>query len=38
MQNMTYALKERIGDPLIFSGRKKEMKLLLDLGSTLIII
>ena len=30
MQNMTYALKERIGDPLIFSGRKKEMKLLLD--------
>jgi len=27
---MTYALKERIGDPLIFSGRKKEMKLLLD--------
>ncbi len=33
MQNMTYALKERIGDPLIFSGRKKEMTLLLDWAS-----
>lgn len=29
-QNMTYALKERIGDPSLFCGRKKEMTLLLD--------
>jgi hypothetical protein len=28
--NMTYALKERIGDPSLFCGRKKEMTLLLD--------
>jgi hypothetical protein len=30
MTNLTYALKERIGDPSLFCGRKKEMALLLD--------
>ncbi len=30
MQNMTYALKERIGDPSLFCGRKKEMALLMN--------
>ncbi|RLC12184.1 MAG: hypothetical protein DRI57_18000, partial [Deltaproteobacteria bacterium] len=29
MQNMTYAMKERIGNPSLFCGRKKEMELLL---------
>lgn len=30
MQNMTYALEERIGDPSLFCGRKREMELLLN--------
>jgi hypothetical protein len=30
MYNMTYALKERIGDPSLFCGRKREMELLLN--------
>jgi hypothetical protein len=30
MTNLTYALKERIGDPSLFCGRKEEMSLLLD--------
>ncbi len=30
MQNMTYALEERIGDSSLFCGRKKEIKLLMD--------
>ncbi|MCP4489996.1 MAG: hypothetical protein GY820_22150, partial [Gammaproteobacteria bacterium] len=30
MQNMTYALKERIGDPSLFCGRDREMELLTD--------
>ena len=30
MQEMTYALKERIGAPSLFSGRTNEMELLLD--------
>jgi hypothetical protein len=30
MQEMTYALKERIGAASLFSGRKQEMELLLD--------
>lgn len=30
MQEMIYALKERIGAPSLFSGRKQEMELLLD--------
>jgi hypothetical protein len=30
MTNLTYALKERIGDPSLFCGRKEEMALLLD--------
>ncbi len=30
MENMTYALKERIGPPSLFCGRKKEMKFLMN--------
>ncbi len=30
MPGMTYALKERIGDPELFCGRKREMALLMD--------
>ncbi len=30
MQNMTYAFEERIGDPELFCGRKREMELLLN--------
>jgi hypothetical protein len=30
MYNMTYALKERIGDPSLFCGREREMELLLN--------
>ncbi|MDM8549286.1 hypothetical protein QUF72_04375 [Desulfobacterales bacterium HSG2] len=30
MQNMTYALEERIGDPSLFCGRKREMELMLN--------
>ncbi len=30
MQNMTYALKERMGDPSLFCGRDREMELLTD--------
>jgi hypothetical protein len=30
MQNMIYALRERIGEPSLFCGRKREMELLLN--------